>query len=82
MSTPTRDPWDEDAVPEIAWPYPETANQYGVEGTLGRVDAFAAGASRLDGFRGVVVRFVVVLLLVGMLASVGAAVMEGLHLLG
>src|SRR5437764_3250190 len=78
MSAATsRDPWDEDAVPEAAWPYPEDGTQYGFEGTLGRVDAFATGARQIGGIRGVAVRVVVGLLLVGLLASVGAAVLEG-----
>jgi hypothetical protein len=82
VSTGTRDPWDEDAVPETAWPYPETPNQYGFEGTIARFDAFAAGARRFTGVRGVAVRAVAALLLLGLLSGVAALGGQALHLLG
>ena len=82
---PDADPYEplrETGPTEPAWPYPLHPNQYGVEGTLGRVDAFAAGARRLTGVRGVAARVVVGLLLAGLLASVVAAAAQGIHLLG
>jgi len=46
------------------------------------VDAFAAGARRLTGTRGLAVRVVVAMLLAGLLASVVAAAVQGIRLLG
>jgi hypothetical protein len=82
VHTGQRDPWDDDDVPEAAWPYPDSPNQYGFEGTIARFDAFAAGARRTSGARGVFVRVVVGLLLVGLLSGIVAVGAGAVRLLG
>jgi len=74
---------DEDELPEPAWPFPGDGRpmQYGVEGTIERIGAFASGAGRARGARGVLARVGVVLVLAGLAAGILLSLEQALTLL-
>ncbi len=74
---------DEDAVPEPAWPFPGDGRpmQYGVEGTIERIGAFASGARRARGMRGVLARVGAALVLAGLAAGILLSAEQAITLL-
>ncbi len=72
---------EEDLAPEPGWPVPVGAEQYGVEGTLERLGAFAAGARLAEGRRGVLARVGSVLVLTGLLGGVVLSAWQAVELL-